>query len=87
MYTRYGRKSCTESMTDGYGPTFSPRYFSYLHQPERNIDINFSYNNFITCEENCVFCSDRKVLRLKLILEHSLEVVEDKMHNVALKHI
>ena len=71
----------TGSMLVSYGPIFSPRYFAYLHPKEKVVDKNFSYDYFEDCDDECNFCQNRKVCRLKHHLRHTLSILECQERN------
>ena len=52
----------SESMTSGYAPVFSPRYFSYLHHKDKEFEEDIMYRDFYVCPKDCAFCNDQRLI-------------------------
>ena len=48
----------TASMTCGYAPIHSPRYFTSVHPKAHDIDTNFTYDKFDLFGNDCAFCKN-----------------------------
>ena len=65
-----------ESMTSGFAPVFSPRYFAYLHHKDFDVRKNLTYNKFHVCHDSCKFCSDVRVLNYMKKLKSTISILE-----------
>ena len=62
----------SESLLCGYAPTFSPRYFSYLHHKDKIADRNCSYSEVEYCDDDCMYCSDDRAIDGNRVLVRGL---------------
>ena len=61
----------TESLTCGFIPVPSPRYYSFVHHKDKDLKNVSKYHNFQDCGEDCKFCSNisamKKIRELDMI--------------------
>ena len=76
----------SESMTCGYAPIHSPRYFSYVHHKNEKVNKDYTYNKFDMCPDNCLFCSNNGILEIASHLENSIFILNSGGLSLATKN-
>ena len=76
----------TESLTCGYAPVHSPRYFTYVHHKDKQVEKAFSFNKFSLCGDDCVFCSDHGVKEITSELKKTLSVLNSSGLSMATRN-
>ena len=55
-----------ESLLCGVCPTYSPRYFTYLHHQDKKVSSKFTFKEFVDCEADClVYDNDKMTFHVK----------------------
>ena len=65
----------TESMTCGYAPVHSPRYFSYVRSKHDFVKNDATYNKFYFCGSKCKFCTNSGVLEISEKLKNTFSIL------------
>ena len=76
----------TESMTCGYAPAHSPRYFSYLKPKNCKVHKDSTYNKFDLCDKGCEFCRNSGVINIVEKLKESFSILNSNVLSLATKN-
>ena len=77
--------SGTETMTCGYSPVHSPRYFTYVHHKDSPAQRDVNFNKFFTCGKDCKFCTDSRVMEIAKDLKVQFDIFESEGLSLAAK--